>query len=85
MPDLDKLQKDVNELNELLKDRHEGVSSWCIAVGQRWQSIAEAWSGPTPLAPDGAVCSCERPHHATSHPDICLSCGKPRRKTVEEM
>jgi hypothetical protein len=47
MPDFDKLQEDVNALDELLKNRQEGRTSWCIMVGRRWQSIAEAWSGPT--------------------------------------
>jgi len=47
MPDFDKLHEEVKKLDALLKDRQEGLSSWCLLVGERWRAIADLWSGPT--------------------------------------
>jgi len=44
MPDFDKLQQNTERLNNLLKDKNEGLSTWCEMVGETWKEIAEQWS-----------------------------------------
>ena len=45
MQDLDKLHTHVKKLDSLLKDRHEGLSTWCICVGANWKVISDMWTG----------------------------------------
>jgi hypothetical protein len=46
MPDFDRLYTHISELAELLDPgrREPDMHAWCIAVGERWKTVAEMWS-----------------------------------------
>jgi len=48
MPDFDKLHRLSSKLAALTKpgDRQEGLSTWCVFVGETWRDIAGMWDEP---------------------------------------
>jgi len=43
MPDLDKLQHHVTNLQSLLNDRHQGLSTWTGLIQHHWRAIVNMW------------------------------------------